>query len=147
MESTAPTSKVTVMQSDKIAKAVGPFCPGKFIHFPDGSVQGYTSGQLGLDPATNKLVEPKEGEDLVVAQAHQVLTNLKNLVEDNGFDFEKHCIKNTVFLVDMGDFAKVNDVYRKFFTSEFPARTCIAVSALPLGGKVEVESILFKPAH
>ena len=146
MESKA-TSKVTVMQSDKIAKAVSPLCPGKLIHLPDGSVHGYTSGQLGLDPETNKLVEPKEGEDPVVAQAQQVLTNLKNLVEDNGFDLEKHCIKNTVYILDMGDFVKVNEVYRKFFTTEFPARTCVAVAALPLGGKVEIESVLFKPAQ
>ena len=81
-----------------------------------------------------------------MAQAEQVLTNLKNLAADNGFELDKHTIKNVVYLVDMGDFLKVNEVYKKYFPSDFPARTCIAVVALPKGGKVEIESIFFKPA-
>ncbi len=80
-----------------------------------------------------------------MAQAEQILINLKNLASDNGFDLEKHTVKNTVYLVDMGDFAKVNEVYKRYYKTEFPARTCIAISALPKGGLVEIESIFFKP--
>ncbi len=68
------------------------------------------------------------------------------MAEDNGFDLQTHCVKNNVFLVDMNDFAKVNEVYKKFFTSDYPARTCIGVKALPRGGLVEIESNFFKPA-
>jgi len=61
-------------------------------------------------------------------------------------DLEQHCVKNVVYLVDMNDFAKVNEVYKRYFKSDFPARTCIAVKALPKGGLVEIESVFFKPA-
>ena len=69
---------------------------------------------------------------------------MKNLVEDNGFDLEKHAVKNVLYLVDMNDFAKVNEIYKRYFKSDYPARTCIAVKELPKGAKVEIESILFK---
>ena len=81
-----------------------------------------------------------------MSQAEQILTNLTNLAEDNQFNLEKDTVKNVVYLVDMADFQKVNEVYKRFYTREFPARTCIAVQALPLGARVEIESILFKPA-
>ena len=141
MESGAGGAKIITMTSDKLPKAIGPFSAGKMIRYADGSVQAWSSGQLGFDPATGNLVS-----DDVVEQATQVLTNLKNLAADNGFDLEQHCIKNIVYLVSMDDFLKVNEVYKQFFTADYPARTCIAVSALPKGGKVEIESIFFKPA-
>ena len=137
----APGAKIITMQSDKLPTPIGPFSAGKMIRYADGSHQAWTSGQLGLDPASGNLVS-----DDVVAQAEQVLTNLKNLAADNGFELDKHTIKNVVYLVDMGDFMKVNEVYKKYFPSDFPARTCIAVAALPKAGKVEIESIFFKPA-
>ena len=74
-----------------------------------------------------------------------MLKNLKALAEDNGLDLEKHTVKNVVYLVNMGDFAKVNEVYKRYYTKDFPARTCIAVAALPKGGLVEIESVFFKP--
>ena len=140
MES-ASGAKIITMQSDKLPTPIGPFSAGKMIRYADGSLQAWTSGQLGLEPSSGNLVS-----DDVVAQAEQVLTNLKNLAADNGFELDKHTIKNVVYLVDMGDFLKVNEVYKKYFPSDFPARTCIAVSALPKAGKVEIESIFFKPA-
>lgn len=69
---------------------------------------------------------------------------MKNLAADSGLDIEKHCVKNVLYLVDMNDFGKVNEVYQRFFKSEYPARTCIAVKELPKGAKVEIESVLFK---
>ena len=131
------------MESDKLPAAIGPYTKGKMIKNHNGSAYAWSSGQLGLDPATGELVQ---GEDPVVAQAEQVLRNLQNLATDNGFDFEKHTVKNVVYLVNMGDFAKVNEVYKRFYTSDFPARTCIAISALPKGGLVEIESVFYKPS-
>ncbi|TNV75503.1 hypothetical protein FGO68_gene7833 [Halteria grandinella] len=138
-----PQSELLTLQSTRMPKAVGPFSLGKLIKQRDGSLLAWTSGQLGINPETGKL---NEGEDAVVAQAEQILTNLKNLAEDNGFDLEKNTVKNVVYLVDMGDFTKVNEVYKRYYQGEFPARTCIAVQALPLGGRVEIESVFFKPA-
>jgi len=70
--------------------------------------------------------------------------NLKNLVEDNGMTLEHNAVKNVLYLVDMKDFTSVNDIYKKYFTGNYPARTCIAVKELPKGAKVEIESILYK---
>jgi 2-iminobutanoate/2-iminopropanoate deaminase len=69
---------------------------------------------------------------------------LRNLAEDNGFNLIKDAVKNVLYLVDMGDFAKVNEIYKKYFPTDFPARTCIAAKELPKGAKVEIESVLFK---
>jgi 2-iminobutanoate/2-iminopropanoate deaminase len=71
---------------------------------------------------------------------------LKNLAEDSGLSLEKNAIKNVLYLTDMNDFASVNEIYKKYFPSNYPARTCVAVKALPKGAKVEIESILFKPS-
>jgi len=82
--------------------------------------------------------------DDVLAQAEQAFTNIKALAEG------MHVIKNVLYLTDMNDFAAVNEVYKKFFTEDgdsgngYPARTCVAVKALPKGAKVEIESVLFK---
>ncbi len=68
------------------------------------------------------------------------------MAEDNGLSLEDHCVKNVVYLVDMADFAKVNQVYTRFFTGpNFTARTCFAVKTIPRGGLVEIESVFFKP--
>jgi 2-iminobutanoate/2-iminopropanoate deaminase len=137
-------SKLLTMQSDKMPAPVGPYCFGKMIQNPNGSLYAWSSGQLGLDPRTGELVQ---GEDPVVAQAEQILINLKNLAADNGFDLEKHTVKNVVYLVDMADFGKVNEVYKRFYKTEYPARTCIAIKALPKGGLVEIESVFYKPSE
>ena len=71
------------------------------------------------------------------------MLNLKNLAEDSGLSLAD-AIKCTVYLVDMGDFARVNEVYKKYFIQDFPARTCVAVKDLPKGAKFEVEAIFFK---
>ena len=91
-----------------------------------------------MDPKTNILVEGLK------AQTEQALNNLKNLAADSGFDLEKHAIKNTLYLTDMNDFAQVNDIYKNYFKSDFPARTTVGVKELPKGAKFEIDSVLFK---
>ncbi|TNV75458.1 hypothetical protein FGO68_gene9159 [Halteria grandinella] len=140
-------SELITLDSNNMPAAIGPYTKGKMVKLSDGSALAWSSGQLGLDPKSNDLVT---GEDNVVAQAEQVLKNLKALAEDNGFDLEKHTVKNTVYLTDMADFNKVNQVYMKYYRggeNPYPARTCIAINALPKGGLVEIESVFFKPAE
>jgi len=95
----------------------------------------YCSGQLGLDPATMKLVD---GD--VAAQTQRALQNLSAVLEA-GRSSTRLIVKTTIYLVDMNDFATVNGVYAAFFPHLPPARTTIAVAALPLGGRVEIEAI------
>ncbi|MBQ7703390.1 MAG: RidA family protein [Firmicutes bacterium] len=98
----------------------------------------FTSGQLGLDPATGNLVEGVE------AQARQALNNLKTILEANGMTMD-NVAKTLVFLADMGDFAKVNAIYAEFFNDAcFPARSAVQVAALPKGGLVEIEAVCVK---
>jgi 2-iminobutanoate/2-iminopropanoate deaminase len=95
----------------------------------------YCSGQLGIDPATMQLVD---GD--VAAQAAQALHNLSAVLIAAGSSLQ-HVVKTTIYLVDMADFATVNGVYAGAFTRIPPARTTIAVAALPLGARVEIEAI------
>lgn len=59
----------------------------------------------------------------------------------------ENTVKNVVYLTDMADFPKVNEIYKKYYVSDYPARTCIAIKQLPLGGLVEIESVFFKPSE
>ena len=95
----------------------------------------FTAGQLGIDPATGKFVE---GD--VTDQARQALKNLKAILEAAGTSLE-NVVKVTVFMQDMGDFKRVNEVYAQFFTANPPARSAVQVAALPLGGLVEMEAV------
>jgi 2-iminobutanoate/2-iminopropanoate deaminase len=95
----------------------------------------YCSGQLGLDPATGAFVA---GD--VEAQAEQALRNLVAVLEVAGLTFAD-VVKTTIFLADMADFATVNGVYGRFVTDPPPARSTVAVAALPRGGRVEIEAI------
>lgn len=98
----------------------------------------YCSGQLGVDPATGKIVDGG-----VTAQAEQALKNVVAVVTNAGLTLD-NVVKTTVFLTDMANFADVNGVYGKYFEKDCPARSCVAVAQLPLGGLVEVEVILSK---
>lgn len=93
----------------------------------------YCSGQTGVDPATGKLVE---GD--IKARTHQVLKNLKAVVEAAGSSMDK-ALKVNVFITDMKNFADVNEVYDQYFSHPKPVRTCIGVAQLPLGTDVEIE--------
>jgi 2-iminobutanoate/2-iminopropanoate deaminase len=95
----------------------------------------FCSGQTPTDPATGELVE---GD--VAAQAERALRNLGAVIAAAGFGLE-HVVKTSIFLIDMSDFAAVNAVYERYFGEAKPARTTVAVSALPKGSRVEIDAI------
>ena len=95
----------------------------------------YASGQLPIDPSTG--VFPEGG---VKEQTRQSLLNVKAILEEAGLALS-NVVKTTVYLADMGDFAAMNEVYSQFFAQPFPARSAIAVKALPKGALVEVEVV------
>lgn len=95
----------------------------------------FCSGQLGLDPATGEFAAGDVG-----AQAEQALRNLTAVLEMAGLSFAD-VVKTTIFLADMADFATVNGIYARFVTDPPPARSTVAVAALPKGGRVEIEAI------
>ncbi len=126
-----------IVSTDKAPKAIGPYSQAILA---ENLV--YTAGQVGLDPITMELVEGG-----IEAQTRQVLTNLKHVLEsaDSGLRF---VIKTTVFLQDMGDFAKMNAVYAEFFPENPPARSTVQVAALPKGALVEIECVaMLNPVH
>jgi 2-iminobutanoate/2-iminopropanoate deaminase len=116
-------------------KAIGPYSLG----IANGDLV-FISGQIPLDAGTGKLVE---GD--VSAQARQSLENLKSVLEAAGLSFA-HVVKTTIFFTDMADFAAVNEVYKGYVVEPYPARSTIAVAALPLGAKVEIEMIASRSA-
>ncbi len=95
----------------------------------------YASGQLPIDPATGAF--PEGG---VKDQTRQSILNVKAILEEAGLALS-NVVKTTVYLADMGDFAAMNEVYSQFFAQPFPARSAIAVKALPKGALVEVEVV------
>ncbi len=125
-----------VVIAPKAPKALGPYSAaikaGQFI---------YCSGQTGLNPETNELVEGG-----VEAQTRQVLTNLKNVLEAAGSDLS-YVVKTTVFLKDMADFQKMNAIYGEFFVGNYPARSTIQVAGLPKNGQVEIELVAIDPSN
>ncbi len=97
----------------------------------------YCSGQIALDPQTNEMV----GKNDVVSETRQIMSNLEAVLYAAGSSF-KQVIKTTIYLVDLGDFEKVNQVYAESFKeSTSPARACVQVAALPKGGRVEIDCI------
>jgi 2-iminobutanoate/2-iminopropanoate deaminase len=119
-----------VISSDKAPKAIGPYS----VAIRTGDLV-FTSGQLGLDPATGSLVPGG-----IEAETRQALTNLRHVLADAGSGLER-VVKTIVFLKDMADFAKMNAVYAEFFTENPPARSTIQAAALPKGGTVEIEAV------
>lgn len=95
----------------------------------------FASGQLGIDPATGNFVE-----GVVKEQTAQAFKNVKAILTEAGYDISD-VVKTTVFLADMSLFAEMNAVYAKYFEGDFPARSAVAVKALPKGALVEIESI------
>ncbi len=125
-----------VVRSDKAPKALGPYSVGiKAGHFV------FASGQAGIDPVTNNLVEGG-----IEAETRQVLTNLKNVLEAAGTSMEK-VVKTSVFLRDMNDFSKMNGIYGEFFKVDPPARTTVQVAALPKGAAVEIDVIALENSN
>jgi 2-iminobutanoate/2-iminopropanoate deaminase len=95
----------------------------------------FTAGQVGFDPATGELVDGGIGE-----QTRQVLQNIRAILEAGGSGLAQ-VVKTTVFLVDMADFAVMNEVYAEAFGTHRPARSTVAVAALPRGARVEIEAV------
>ena len=95
----------------------------------------FTSGQIPINPETGEIPEGVE------AQARQALTNVKNLIEASGGSMDK-VVKTGVFIKDMNDFAKINEIYAEFFTEPYPARSCVEVARLPKDVLLEVETIV-----
>lgn len=95
----------------------------------------FISGQVPIDPSTGSLIS-----DDFRAQAEQTFENLKIVLKDAGSSLDK-VLKTTAFLTDMKDFPILNEVYKKHFPTDRPARSCIEVRALPFGAKVEIEAI------
>ena len=105
-----------------------PAAVGPYVHAVKTGGMIFASGQLGLDPETGVLPEGVE------QQTVQSLENLKTVLEGCGSDLD-HVVKTTIFLADINDFAKVNEVYA------LPARSCVQAGALPKGGLVEIEAV------
>jgi len=120
----------TIIKPAKSPAAVGPYNHAVRI----GDLL-FSAGQIPLDPATGNLVP---GD--IKAQTERVLENVKAILEDQGLTFA-NVVKSTVFMTNLADFGGMNEVYGKYFTADFPARSTIQVAALPKGASVEIEII------
>lgn len=122
-----------IILTNKAPAPIGPYCQGieanGFIFF---------SGQIAIDPAVGKIVATD-----VEGQTRQVLANISALLSSVSLT-PAAVVKTTVFVKDIGDFAKVNAIYAEMFGIEPPARSCVEVSALPSGALVEIEVIAVK---
>jgi 2-iminobutanoate/2-iminopropanoate deaminase len=111
-------------------QAIGPYSQGilagNFV---------FTAGQISLDPEKGEIVPGG-----IEAETRRVFQNLKGVLEAAGSSLDR-VVKTTVFLRDMGDFARMNSVYAEFFSGDFPARTTVQVTALPKNAAVEIEAI------
>ena len=119
-----------IISTDKAPAAIGPYSQAVKI----GNLL-FTSGMIPIDPATNTLVEGG-----IEIQAERALENVKALLEASGTSLDK-VIKTVVFIKNMDDFAKVNEIYAKYFTENFPARSCVEVARLPKDVLIEMEAI------
>ena len=115
--------------------AVGPYSHAQVVRLHGGNRMVFTSGQVGLVPATGELA----GDD-VVAQAEQVFRNLAVVLGGAGLGFAD-VVKTTVYLADMKDFKAMNEVYARHFASEPPARTTIAAAGLPKNALIEIDCV------
>ena len=118
-----------VVYTEKAPAAIGPYSQAMILN---GVL--FTSGQIPVNPATGEI-----NGNTIETQAEQVMKNLGEVMKEAGSIFEK-AVKTTCFLADMGDFAKFNEVYAKYFVNK-PARSCVAVKTLPKNVLCEVEVI------
>ena len=121
-----------IISTNQAPAAAGPYSQGIEL----GNLI-FVSGQLPIDPATGVLVEG------LVEQTKQSISNVKAVLEAAGSSLDK-VLKTTVFIRDMRDFAKVNEIYSQYFTDKAPARSCFAVAGLPKDALVEIECIAYK---
>ncbi|MHB2018654.1 MAG: RidA family protein [Candidatus Xenobia bacterium] len=119
-----------VVQTNLAPKAIGPY--SQAIR---ASQMVFTAGQIGLDPARGELVGGG-----IEAETRRALDNLKAVLEAAGANFSQ-VVKTTIFLIDMADFATVNQIYGTYVSDPPPARSTVAVAALPKGARVEIEAV------
>jgi len=120
------------IHTDQAPKAVGPYAQAIEVN---GFI--FCSGQIGIDPAAGTLVEGIE------SQTRQVFENVKQVLEEAGSSMDK-VVKATVYLADIADYQKMNEIYAQFFGDHKPARAALAIDALPAGALVEMEVIAIK---
>jgi 2-iminobutanoate/2-iminopropanoate deaminase len=120
------------IQTDRAPKAIGPY--SQAIQADGGKVT-FLSGQIPLDPRSGEVVA---GD--VAAQTERVMENLKAVLAAAGLDFS-HVVRCTVFLIDLADFARVNEVYGRYFQGPPPARSTVQVAGLPRGARLEIDAI------
>jgi len=124
--------KKKVIFTENAPKAIGPYSQAIMY----GNML-FISGQLGINPKTNELPEDVE------TQTKNAMNNLKAILEEAGMNFDD-VVQTHIFLKDIKDFQKVNEIYSKYFASDYPARATMQVAALPKDGKVEIEMIACK---
>lgn len=122
-----------VISTDKAPQAIGPY--SQAIEF---SNMIFTSGVIPVNPETNELVT-----GTIEVQAEQAIKNLAALLKESGSSTD-NVIKTTVFIKDMNDFAKVNEIYASYFKKDCPARSCVEVARLPKDVLIEIEAIAYK---
>jgi 2-iminobutanoate/2-iminopropanoate deaminase len=119
-----------IISTEQAPKAIGPYSQAVIANG-----FAFLSGQIPLDPATNQLIEGG-----IAAQTERVLENLKSVLEAAGSSLDR-VVKTTVYLKDMGEFAKMNEVYGRYFTSNAPARATVEAARLPRDVAVEIDCI------
>ena len=122
-----------IIATNNAPAAIGPYSQAVEVN---GTL--YVSGQIPVNAATGKIVE---GD--VKTQAEQVFANINAILTAAGYTFGD-VVKSTVFIADMSLFPELNEVYKKYYTNNFPARSTIAVKGLPLGALVEIETVAAK---
>ncbi len=122
-----------IIKTDKAPSAIGPYSQAVLI----GDLL-FTSGQIPINPETGEMVE-----QTIEAQTTMVMENLKGVLaaEDVGFD---NVVKTTIYISDMNNFSKVNEIYKSYFKDIYPSRSCIEVSRLPKDALIEIEMIVHK---
>ncbi len=121
------------IRTEKAPGAIGPYSQAV-----EAGGMIYTSGMIPINPETGELVTGS-----VEQQAKQAISNLKNLLEAAGSSIDK-VVKTVVFIKDMEDFAKINEVYARYFSQPYPARSCVEVARLPKDVAVEIEAVAEK---
>jgi 2-iminobutanoate/2-iminopropanoate deaminase len=126
-----------IVSTDRAPKAIGPYSQAVVLDMsrPGSRQIAFLSGQIALDPASGQLVE---GD--IAAQTERVLENIKAVLEAAGASLGS-VLKTTVFLKDMGDFSKMNEVYGRYFTENPPARSTVQAAKLPRDVMVEIDAI------
>ena len=119
-----------IVNTSKAPNAIGPYSQAIKIN-----KMVFLSGQIAIEPKTQQFIE---GD--IETQTRRVLDNLKSVVEASGSSLE-NVVKTTIYLTDMNDFSKVNEIYATYFSSGKPARSTVCVAALPKNAKVEIDAI------